>query len=100
MSCTATLASTTASRIWRASDRRSGVDAASSAARNASRKRSNRDQLLRIVFAKKSEKTGSTALERHLGHAGRDLPGCSLIVSVRAEPGRHAVQRYSYSGMM
>ena len=55
---------------------------------------------MRIVFAKKSEKTGSTAFERHLGHAGRDFLECSVIVSVRANRAWHAVQRYSYSGMM
>jgi hypothetical protein len=57
------------------------------------------DQLLRIVFAKKSEKTGSTAFDAHFGHLGRALLERSVIFSVRANRAWHAVQRYSYSGM-
>src|SRR5579859_49400 len=41
-------------------------------------------QLLRTVFAKKSEKTGSTARDLHLGHTGRDRGVCCVIDSVRA----------------
>src|SRR5436190_1886631 len=53
------------------------------------------DQLLRMVFAKKSEKTGSTARDLHSGHAGRLWFKCCAIVSVRENCASHAVQRYS-----
>src|SRR5262245_54316963 len=52
-----------------------------------------------MVFAKKSEKTGSTARDLHSGQAGRLRTVCSAIVSVREKRALHAVQRYSYSGM-
>jgi hypothetical protein len=56
-------------------------------------------QLLRTVFAKKSEKTGSTSDDAHLGQVGERRAECSAIVSVREKSAWHAVQRYSYNGM-
>jgi hypothetical protein len=47
---------------------------------------------LRTVFAKKSEKTGSTARERHFGHGGRDRGECSDIASARENRFSHSVQ--------
>jgi len=55
-------------------------------------------QLLRIVFAKNGDSTGSTERDEHLGHASRREP-CSAIDSVRAKCASHFVQRYSYSGI-
>jgi hypothetical protein len=51
-------------------------------------------QLLRTVFAKNGDSTGSTAREPHLGQAGRFRPW-SPIGSWRTNRSWHAVQRYS-----
>ncbi len=52
------------------------------------------DQLLRIVFAKNAESSGSTSRERHWGHSGSRRP-CSAMVSACVKRVSHWVQRYS-----
>jgi len=52
-------------------------------------------QLLRMVLAKKSEKTGSTACDSHFGHLGWGRFACSAIVSVCENTVSQALHRYS-----
>jgi hypothetical protein len=75
-------ASITAARIWETTDRGS-ARAESTAARIASRSRSNtRGQLFFDVFAKNGENAWEILLDLHFGQLGRRFP-CAEIGSTR-----------------